>query len=135
MKQPVGTVLVIDDNVALAQGFAQGLALAGYAVHVAGCADAALRLAIDHQPDAIILDYKMPFVNGVGLLYRLRELTALQQIPVLVITGESLDQEAQRAIQSLKARIREKPISLDDLILETRLMVQCHHYNQSAVEH
>lgn len=128
-------MLVIDDNTALAEGIGQGLTLAGYAVHTAYRADVALEIAITHRPDAIILDFNLPFINGVGFLYRLRDVLALQRTPVLVITGEALDEETQNVIHALDGRLRYKPISLQDLIHETRTMVECACYNQSPLAH
>lgn len=115
---------MIDDNVALADGFARVLTLAGYEVVVAHSADVALREAQNHQPDAIILDFQMPFVNGVGFLYRLREHDALHSTPVLVVTGASLDDEARMALHDLDAKIRFKPIGGADLVAETRSLLQ-----------
>ena len=88
MMQTDARVLIIDDNVNLARGFALALERAGYHVAVAHTADDGLRLAADQHPDAILLDFRMPFVNGVGFLYRLRQLPGLRDVPVMVITGE-----------------------------------------------
>ena len=49
------TILVIDDNVNLARGFAAGLMSAGYTVHVAHTAEDGLELAHGVQPHGIIL--------------------------------------------------------------------------------
>ena len=61
-------ILIIDDNVNLARGFATALCREGYDVLVAHTADG-LRLATELEPNAILLDFRMPFVNGVGFLY------------------------------------------------------------------
>lgn len=132
--QSPARILVVDDNIPLAQGFGRALKMAGYDILLAHRADVALQLAQDHQPDAIILDFKMPFVNGVGFLYRLRELNAGPRTPVLVVTGESLNEDTQIALHDLDARVRIKPIGLADLISETRILVQHRYYNQ-AFEH
>ena len=73
-------ILIIDDNVNLARGFALGLGL-GYDVSVAHTSDDGRGLAAEQQPDAILLDFRMPFVNGVGLLYRLQIDPITQQRP------------------------------------------------------
>ena len=56
-------------------------------------ADDGLRLAAERPQDAILLDFRMPFVNGVGFLYRLRGLPGLRDVPGMVITGASVDDE------------------------------------------
>jgi CheY-like chemotaxis protein len=46
-----------------------------------------------HAPDAIILDFRMPFINGMGFLYRLRERPGHRHTPVLLVTGEPFKDE------------------------------------------
>ena len=116
-------VLIIDDNVNLAKGFAMALGRAGYDVSVAHTADDGLRLAAERQPDAILLDFRMPFVNGIGFLYRLRELPGLRDVPVMVITGESVNAETLADLQDLHASLRFKPIALPELLEETRALL------------
>ena len=74
------------------------------------------RLAKQTHPDAIILDFQMPFVNGAGFLYRLREEDRLRHTPVLVVTGETLTHETRRALKTLDADVRLKPIGIADLV-------------------
>ena len=56
-------VLIIDDNINLARGFALALGRAGYDVSVAHTADDGLRLAAERPQDAILLDFRMSFVK------------------------------------------------------------------------
>jgi adenylate cyclase len=121
------TILIIDDHVALAQGFAQALTGAGYRALVAHTADVALREAQLHQPEAIILDFQMPFINGVGFLYRLRADEGLRRTPVLVITGQTLTDEVRAELRGLGAHVRVKPLGLADLLTEARTLVQRGH--------
>src|SRR5262245_42697044 len=98
-------ILIIDDNVNLARGFATALCRAGYDVVVAHTADDGLRLATELEPEAILLDFRMPFVNGVGFLYRLREQPRLRDVPVMVITGASVTEETSKDLQDLRATL------------------------------
>jgi len=126
------TILVIDDHVALAQGFAQALTGAGYKALVAHTADIALREAQLHQPEAIILDFQMPFINGAGFLYRLRANEDLRRTPVLVITGQTLTDEVRAELRELGAQVRTKPLGLADLLTETRALVQRGHDERAS---
>ena len=117
------TILIIDDNVNLAQGFAQVLAGAGYAAHTAHTAEEGLRLAQVQPPDAIILDIRMPFVNGVGFLYRLRALAAHRHTPVMVVTGASVNEEMRAELRDLRALLRFKPMGMSELLAETRILL------------
>ena len=106
-------ILIIDDHVNLAHGFALVLGRAGYDVSVAHAADDGLRLAAEQQPHAILLDFRMPFVNGVGFLYRLRRVRSLRNVPVMVITGADVDEETRK----------DKPLALTDLLESTRALL------------
>ena len=68
-----GRLLIVDDDEGVTQTFAGILRLEGHQVRTAGNAQDGLREAEEFRPDAIILDLRMPLVNGLGFLYRLRE--------------------------------------------------------------
>jgi two-component system, OmpR family, response regulator MprA len=109
-------VLVIDDDEALRSVFARALTREGYSVQVAATAEEALDQVARERPDAIFLDLKMPLINGVGFLYRLRENPANRDIPVALITGEhALNDATVDDLRALSARVWHKPLSLDDL--------------------
>jgi len=121
MSQP--TILIVDDNVNLALGFAKALAGAGYTAHAAHTAEEGLRLARAEHPDGIILDIGMPFINGLGFLYRLRALPAHGHTPVMVVTGASLNEETRAELGELRAVIKFKPLGLEQLLVETRMLL------------
>ena len=66
--RPAATVLIIDDDWAVAGTFAFALTSVGYHVHLAHSAEDALRELDAQRPDAIVLDFRMPFINGLGFL-------------------------------------------------------------------
>src|SRR5689334_10860012 len=66
------TILIVDDDVVLARAYALALGTQGYAVKTTHTAEDALNEVRMAPPDAIILDYRMPLINGAGFLYRLR---------------------------------------------------------------
>ncbi|PYR32859.1 MAG: hypothetical protein DMF92_00710 [Acidobacteria bacterium] len=117
------TILIVDDNVNLAQGFAQVLKSVGYAALTAYTAEDGLRLAQIECPDAIILDIRMPFINGVGFLYRLRALEAHRHTPVMVLTGASVNEEMRAELCDLRALLRFKPLGMSELLAETRTLL------------
>lgn len=116
------TILIIDDNVVLARAFARVLAGAGYRVHTWHSAEDGLRQAKTEHPDGIILDLQMPFVNGVGFLYRLRADPALRDTPVMVVTGMPVSEQRAEELAELGAVVRLKPLGLETLIAETQAL-------------
>ena len=112
----VGRVLVLDDDEGVRSAFARVLTREGYDVHVAESAEEALRHIKLTRPDAILLDLKMPMINGVGFLYRLRQDPANQNIAVAMITGErTLDDATVTDLRTLKAQVFYKPLSLEEV--------------------
>lgn len=58
----------------------------------------------------------MPFVNGAGFLFRLREDPANQSIPVAVITGmPTMADAALQDLRALGAEVHYKPLSIDEI--------------------
>jgi len=110
-------VLIIDDDAATTQTFAVILRLEGYQVRTAITANDGLREVSEFQPDAIIVDLRMPLINGFGFLYRLREQNVGQKTPVAIVTGDvSLDDDALDELRELGADICFKPLWTDDLV-------------------
>jgi CheY-like chemotaxis protein len=114
--KPPRRVLVVDDDEGVRLTFSRVLLLDGYSVEVAATADEALGKVERLRPDAILLDLRMPLINGVGFLYRLRQNPANQEIAVGVITGAPvLDDATMTDIRTLCARVWHKPLSVEDI--------------------
>ena len=113
---PARRVLVIDDDEGIRSAFSRVLTLEGYSVQVAATAEEALVQVDQKRPDAILLDLKMPLINGVGFLYRLRQDPANRDIAVAVITGAlALDDATVDDLRTLHAQVWHKPLSLEEI--------------------
>jgi DNA-binding response OmpR family regulator len=114
-------ILIVDDDETVLQTFAKALSLEGYDVRTAASPLIALQAAVDAPPDAILLDFRMPFVNGIGFLYRLRAQTAHRHTPVAIITGDScIDDPAMIELHGLDAEVCFKPMWIDEVVTLTR---------------
>ena len=69
---PPSRLLIVDDEEQVRDMFTRLLRAEGYAVTAVATASAGLEAVAAWRPDAVLLDYRMPFVDGVGFLYRLR---------------------------------------------------------------
>ncbi|HRU10896.1 MAG TPA: response regulator, partial [Thermoanaerobaculia bacterium] len=79
------SVLVVDDEKAIRDSLRMILEFEDYRVDEAADGDAALRRVAERQPDALLLDIKMPGLDGLAVLRMLRERG--HDVPVLMITG------------------------------------------------
>lgn len=93
-------ILIVEDNIALADLYAFKLEHEGFAVHTAHDGEAGLKKAESAQPDLILLDLRMPVMNGDEMLERLRSEDWGADIRVVVLTNISKD-EAPGALRFL----------------------------------
>ena len=120
-----GRLLIVDDDDSTAETFARILTLEGYEVRTATSAESGLREIESGYPDAIILDLRMPFINGLGLLYRLRAVDPDRKTPVVIVTGDQcLDDDVIDEARGLGAEIRFKPLWVEDLVDVARTLVR-----------
>lgn len=118
------TILIVDDDHSVADTFSRMLKLEGFAVVAALSAEAGLELADNVQPDAIILDMRMPITNGLQFLRLIRARPHLVDVPVAIVTGDYfLPESIQQELKTLGASIRFKPMWLEDLVALARTLV------------
>src|SRR5206468_10583429 len=121
--------LIVDDDEGVTQTFARMLRLEGYQVRTAVSAEKGLQEADQSHPDAIILDLRMPLVDGLGFLRRLRSRDDHHTTPVAIVTGDYfLDDAVSTELRELGAELRFKPLWLEDLVgLARNLLKVTHH--------
>lgn len=123
-----GSILIVDDDEAVTQTFARMLRLEGYTVRTAVTAESGLAEASLNNPDAIILDLRMPLVDGLGFLKRLRALDSSRQVPVAVVTGDYfLDEQVSSELRQLGAELKFKPLWLEDLVGLAKALLKVTH--------
>jgi DNA-binding response OmpR family regulator len=122
------TILIVDDNESVTETFARLLRLEGFDVYTAMTAEIGLREARSVQPDAIILDLRMPLVDGIGFLRRLRAQDDQRETPVAIVTGDYfLDDSVSAEIRRLGAELKFKPLWQEDLVGLARTLLKVTH--------
>ncbi|MDQ3070754.1 MAG: response regulator [Acidobacteriota bacterium] len=118
------TILIVDDDSAVADTFSRMLRLEGYEVATALNAERGLELATTLHPDAIILDMRMPIINGLQFLRTVRNTPALTDVPVAIVTGDYfMGETVMNELRTLGAAVRFKPLWLEDLVALARGLV------------
>lgn len=118
------TVLIVDDEAAIREMIAVALQMAGYRCLEAENAQSAHAIVVDHQPDIILLDWMMPDVSGIELARRLKRETAYADIPIIMLTARS---EEDNKIQGLEAGADDyitKPFSPRELIARLKAVLR-----------
>ena len=110
-------ILIVDDDEGVTITFARMLRLEGFDVCTALNGEMGLREASRSRPDAIILDLRMPLVDGLRFLRRLRADDIQRDVPVAIVTGDYfLEDETAAELRQLGAEVKFKPLWLDDLV-------------------
>lgn len=107
-------ILIVEDEVGIADFLKQGLEEEGYTVLVAYDGEAGLALALEQKVNVILLDWMLPKMNGIDICKALRKVD--NQTPILFLTAKDTVQET---IEGLKAGANDyikKPFSFDELI-------------------
>ena len=127
-EQQTLKILIVDDDEGVTQTFARMLRLEGYQVHTALTAEQGLGEAARTNPDAIILDLRMPLIDGLGFLRRLRGRDVHRSTPVAIVTGDYfLDDSISSELRELGAQLRFKPLWLEDLVALARELLKVTH--------
>jgi len=97
--QPVQTwrVLVVDDNADSADSIAAILETSGHEVEVAYSAQKALEMAVEYQPDIVLLDIGLPDMDGYEVAKHLRQTPELKEMRLIAITGYGQESDLQRS--------------------------------------
>lgn len=103
------TVLIIDDEWTIQQALKARLSAHGFAVHMAGDGVSGLEAARAIGPDVILLDIRMPDIDGFETFRRLRTDPAIAGIPVIFLTANVQDSTRQEARSAGAAGFLCKP--------------------------
>ncbi|HZU35354.1 MAG TPA: sigma-54 dependent transcriptional regulator [Gemmataceae bacterium] len=107
-------ILIVDDEEAVCWTLRRALTRAGHQAQVAASAEEALRLAQHHHFDAVVLDVRLPGMDGLSALEHLRQRTG--DAPVILITAFGDLSTAVRAVEGGAFDYLTKPFDLDQAL-------------------
>lgn len=109
-------ILLVDDDRDIARGVALRLGASGYEVLVAHDGARGLESARDRHPDAIVLDMRMPVMDGMQVLAGLREREETRSIPVVVLSASVLARGKARTLECGARYFLQKPFDPRQLL-------------------
>jgi two-component system, OmpR family, KDP operon response regulator KdpE len=105
-------VLVVDDEPQILTALARGLQRAGYEVLVARNGEDGLAAAAAARPDLILLDLKLPDLDGIEVVRRLRTWTT---VPIVLLSGQGNERARVAALDAGADDFVDKPFSMEEL--------------------
>lgn len=109
-------VLIIEDHEATRQMLTIALESAGHEVVGVGNGIKLIKNIRETNPDVILLDIMMPWVNGFDLCQTVRENADTSHIPILIISAKSSPDDIQRGLDCGANDFLEKPVDISSLL-------------------
>lgn len=117
-------ILVIDDDVAIAELIRVNLELLGHQVSTANDGVKGLALAQQNRPDLIVLDVMMPDLDGFTVCQRLRQNSGTTGIPVLMLTALGMTRDKVKGFDSGADDYLVKPFEIPELQVRVRALLR-----------
>ena len=121
---PRPSILVVEDEEALATLLQYNLDKEGYAVRVCGDGEDALMVIDEKQPDLVILDWMLPTVSGIEVCRRLRQKSATRNLPIVMLTARGEESDRIRGLDTGADDYVVKPFSMTELAARVRAVLR-----------
>lgn len=111
-------ILVVDDEKPITSYLERKLGKLGYTVSVAEDGEEALERAFADVPDVVLLDVKIPKMNGYEVCKRLKSDERTKGVPVLILSAKAQSDEIERGLAAGADRYLCKPMGFPDILKE-----------------
>src|ERR1700682_2318295 len=123
-------ILLVEDELELARVVTRELESAGFGVRHAPGGEPALRCFADEPPDIVVLDWMLPGIDGLEVLRRLRQQSAL---PVLMLTARAEEVDRVIGLEVGADDYLSKPFGTRELVARVRALLRRHERLQEML--
>jgi PAS domain S-box-containing protein len=113
---PKGNILVVDDEPHIRRALERVLSQEGHTVETISSAETALKLLKDKKYDLILLDIKMPGMNGIAFYHNMKDIAPGMQKKVVCITGDTISPDNKAFLRETGISYIAKPFGIDVLM-------------------
>jgi two-component system phosphate regulon response regulator PhoB len=117
-------VLVVEDEAALATMLRYNLEKQGFRVEEAGDGQEALLRLSETQPDIVLLDWMLPGLSGIEVCRQIRRRPATRDLPVIMVTARTEEQDAVRGLNTGADDYITKPFNMEALLARMRALLR-----------
>ncbi|WP_408021732.1 phosphate regulon transcriptional regulator PhoB [Siccirubricoccus phaeus] len=118
------TILVVEDEVPLLTLLRYNLEKQGFRVEEAADGQEALLRVAEAKPDLVLLDWMLPAMSGLEVCRQLRRRPATRDLPIIMVTARTEDQDAVRALDTGADDHIGKPFVMDALLARIRALLR-----------
>jgi two-component system, cell cycle response regulator DivK len=112
----MSTILIVEDNEKNMKLVRDILRHKGHATLEAATGAEGVRLALEAQPDLVLMDIQLPDIDGIEALRRIREASALDAMPVIAVSASVMPDDQQKIVTSGFDAFVTKPINLKQFV-------------------
>jgi two-component system phosphate regulon response regulator PhoB len=117
-------VLVVEDEAPLATMLRYNLEKQGFRVEEAVDGEEALTRIEEVKPDLVLLDWMLPVMSGIEVCRQIRRRSATRDLPVIMVTARTEDQDVVRGLNTGADDYVTKPFSMDGLLARMRALLR-----------
>jgi len=118
------TILLVEDEDALATLLQYNLEKEGYEVVLAGDGEEALMMIDEKLPDLVVLDWMLPKVSGIEVCRRLRQRAETRNLPIIMLTARGEESDRIRGLDTGADDYVVKPVSMSELAARARAVLR-----------
>ena len=107
-------ILLVDDEEELVTTLSQRMSMRNFGTNIALNGEQALKVVEDEIPDVVVLDLKMPGIDGMEVLKRMRK--HYPGIQVIILTGHGSDKDEAEAKELGAYAYLNKPVDIESLV-------------------
>jgi two-component system, cell cycle response regulator DivK len=109
-------ILVVEDDSKSRKLVRDVLTVKGYEIVEAETGEEGVRLAQERRPGLVLMDIRLPGIDGIQALARLRAEVATRGIPVMAMTASVMSGDRQRVLDAGFDAFQSKPIRIKDFV-------------------
>ncbi len=118
------TILVVEDEAPLMTLLRYNLEKQGFKVEEAADGQEALLRVSEQRPDLVLLDWMLPALSGIEVCRQLRRRPNTRDLPIIMVTARTEDQDAVRALDTGADDYIAKPFVMDSLLARIRALLR-----------
>lgn len=122
-QKEIADILIVEDNMVLSYTMGLKLEQQGYSVTKTGNGKEGLDLAIEHNPELLILDIMLPEMDGFGILRELRKRESTKDMKVLILTSKGQEKDVKTGFELHADEYMTKPFSVEELLMRVKRLI------------
>lgn len=129
------TILVVDDDVFIVEALSAVLKRDGYQIITAGTGYDALNRVRDSAPDVVVLDVRLPGMDGIAVCQQIKEADATRFLPVILVTAGDAHEGRVQGFFAGADEFLNKPLDHFELRIRVRSLLRTKQFYDELVAH